>query len=367
MKKIRLTPHSVAPIKLPTLFAEFNPDLSTYEKPFIDCAGCENIDAPESVIDFLSKAVKDHPELVWDHWNPQDKNLRSKIAKLHNVDPEQVFITSGAIAGIDYCFRIFTKKGTKTGIRKPDWPGFDHYADFNENQKFYLENFDFPFVIEAEKISHFVKGKNIDFMIIANPVPVQGHLIPKDEIERLLADNPEALFIIDEADTLTPETQATHLASKYENVIFLGSLSKFYGLSGLRIGYLVSPSAYVKDFKNTINVIEVTSLAILAGNLILDDKKYQRQTQQNVVESIRLLQEACAGTTYQVAATSHCFGAYLYSETRNPKSDLEKEGIKILEGQYFGLPDSASGGRFNLSNPKNAKSAATAIKKIHLS
>lgn len=316
--------------------------------------GCENIDAPESVIDLLSKAVKNHPELIWDHWNPQDKNLRNKIAKLHNVDPEQVFITSGAIAGIDYCFRIFTQAGTKTGIRKPDWPGFDHYADFNENQKFYLENFDFPFNIGSEKISQFVKEKNIDFMIIANPVPVQGHLIPQDEIEKLLADNPETLFIVDEADTVTPETQAAHLASKYDNVIFLGSLSKFYGLSGLRIGYLICPSAYIKDFKNTINVIEVTSLAILAGNIILDDKKYQQQTQKNVADSIKILEEACIGTTYKLSATPHCFGAYLYSETRNPKNDLEKQGIKILEGQYFGLPDSVNGGRFNLSNPKNA-------------
>lgn len=365
MSKIRLQPHSVAPIKLPTLFAEFNPDLSTYEKPFIDCAGCENIDAPDSVIEALSNAIKKHPELIWDHWQPQDKNLRGKIAKLHNVAIEQVHITAGAIAGIDYTCRIFTKAGTRTGIRKPDWPGFDHYADFNENTKFYLENFDYPFEMGADKISQFVKEKKIDFMIIANPVPVQGHLIPNEDIEKMLADNPETLFLIDEADTVTPETQAAHLAAKYDNAIFLGSLSKFYGLSGLRIGYLITPLAYTDHFKNTIDVIEVSSLAILAGNIVIDDERYQKKTQENVLESIKILQDACKGTTYQLSATPHCFGAYLYSETRNPKKDLEAEGIKILEGQYFGLPDSVSGGRFNLANPKNAARVAEKIKKIH--
>lgn len=365
MKKIRLQPHSVPPIKLPTLFAEFNPDLSTYEKPFIDCAGCENIDTSDSVIELLAKAIKNHHELIWDHWNPQDKNLRSKIAKLHNVDVEQVFITSGALAGIDYCFRIFTQKGTKTGLMKPDWSGFDHYANFNENEKFYLENFEYPFIIDADKISEFVKEKNIDFMIIANPVPVQGNLIKKDDVEKLLKENPETLFIIDEADTVTPGTQAAHLASKYDNVIFLGSLSKFYGLSGLRIGYLICPKEFAIHFKNTINVIEVSSLAILAGNVVLDDKKYQEKTQQNVLESIKILEDACKGTSYQIHATPHCFGAYIYSKTRNPKKDLGEQGIKMLEGQYFGLPENVSGGRFNLSNPANAKLAADAIKKIH--
>jgi histidinol-phosphate/aromatic aminotransferase/cobyric acid decarboxylase-like protein len=362
---MKLQPRYVDPIKLPTLFAEFNPDLSTYEKPFIDCSGCENVGAADSVIDFLSKAIKSHPELIWDHWNPQDINLRNKIAKLHNVDVHQVFITSGAIAGIDYCFRIFTKEGTKTGFLKPEWPGFVHYADFHKNEKFFVENLEFPFIIDAKKISAFVQEKELDFMIFANPVPVQGNQIPMNDIESILLENPETLFVIDEADTVTPATQAASLAGKYNNVIFLGSLSKFYGLSGLRIGYLISPKEYVTAFKNTINVIEVSSLAVLAANIVLDDMSYQKQTQQNVELSLRFLQEACEGTSYQISGTPHCFGAYIYSATRNPKTDLESYKIKILEGQYFGLPENVSGGRFNLSNPALAKLAADKIKEIH--
>lgn len=365
MTKIRLKPHSVAPIKVPTLFAEFNPDLSTYEKAFIDCAGCENIDAPESVIDLLTQAIKNHPELVWDHWNPQDKNLRGKIAKLHNVDLEQVFITSGAMAGIDYCFRIFTKEGTKTGFLRPEWPGFEYYADFHRNRKFFVENFEFPFVIGSEKINAFVKDKTLDFMMFANPVPVQGNLIEKGEVEKILQENPETLFVVDEADTVTPETQAAYFAGKYENVIFLGSFSKFYGLSGLRIGYLIAPKVYAEHFKNTISSIEVSSVAILAANVVIDDKNYQETTQKNVLDSIKILEEACRNTSYEFAATPNCFGSYIYSKTRDPKKDLSEQGIKILEGQFFGLPESVSGGRFNLSNPKNAKLAASAIKKIH--
>lgn len=365
MSKIRLKPHPVAPIKIPTHFAKLNPDLSIYKNQFIDCSGCENNGTPESVEKFLIEAIKKHPGLIWDHWSPQDKNLRNKLAKLHNVDIDQVFITSGALAGIEYCFRIFTRAGTKTGFLKPGWSGFDHYADFHENEKFYVENFEFPFVIDAVKISRFVKDKKIDFMMSVNPVPVQGHLIEKNEVEKILQENPETLFIIDEADTISPETQAASLAGEYDNVIFLGSFSKFYGLAGLRIGYLISPKIYTEHFKNTINAMEVSSLAILAGNVVLDDKKYQKQTKKNVADSIKILEEACLNTTYQIAATPHCFGAYIYSRTRNPKKDLEEQGIILLEGQYFGLPKYVSGGRFNLSNPTNTTLAANAIKKTH--
>lgn len=352
MNQLRLKPHSVARLKLPTLFAEFNPDFSIQQKPFIDCSGCENNDAPESVRNALVHELEKNSALIWDHWNPQDPTLRKKIAELHKVDIDQVFITSGAIAGIDYCFKIFATAGMNVGLLKPDWPGFAHYADFYRAKKNYLANFVFPFTIDQETISRFVSHQNIDLMLFANPVPVQGNLILKNELEELLKTHPETLFVIDEADTVRPDMQGAGLAAHYDNAIFLGSFSKFYGLSGLRIGYLIAPKIHAEHFRSTINVIEVSSLAILSGNVVMDDEEYQRTTQNNVLESVRILTDACAGTDYQVAASAYCFAAYLYSEKCNPAKVLAEKGIKILEGQYFGLPDGIFGGRVNLSDPK---------------
>ena len=164
-----------------------------------------------------------------------------------------------------------------------------------------------------------MKKENLDFMIFANPIPVNGHLIEKGGIEKILQENPETLFVIDEADTVSPSRQAAHLTNRYNNAVFLGSLSKFYGLSGLRIGYLVSPKIYTKHFKNTINVLEVSSLAILAGNIVLGDEKYQQQTQKNVAQSLRLLEDACVKTAYKISATPHCFACYIYFLCNKPK------------------------------------------------
>ena len=353
-----IAPHSVAPLKLPTLFAELSSNLSTAPKSFIDCAGCENVGAPDSVIEVLSAAIRKHPELIWDHWNPQDENIRRKIARLHSVDLEQVFITSGAIAGIDYCFRIFSRPGVNVGLRKPDWPGFLHYSEFYRGKTHILENFVFPFHMEADAITQFVGEHGIELMVMANPVPVQGHIIEEKDIAQMCQKCPETLFVIDEADTLSPEKQIPHLTRNYRNLICLGSLSKFYGLSGLRIGYLICPPEYSSHFRNTINVLEVSSLAILAGNLVLDDRSYQDTTQRNVRKSIEVFESALQSSVYQIAASPHCFGAYLYSTKINPTHTLKNHGVKILEGQYFGLPEAVYGGRFNLSNPKNAELAA---------
>jgi histidinol-phosphate aminotransferase len=357
-----LTPHSVPAIKLPTLFAEFNPDYSTAEKSFTDCSGCENIDAAASVKQTLTAAIQQHPELIWDHWNPQDSNLRGKIAALHGVAAGQVFLTSGAIAGIDYTYKVFSKPGIRTGLRRPDWPGFRHYADFYRTKTVWLENLVFPFEIGNAAIGELVHREKVDLMVLANPVPVQGHQMDRAEVAELLAASPETLFLIDEADTTTPAAQAAGLVAEHSNAIFLGSLSKFYGLSGLRLGYLITPTVYAEHFRRTINVIEVSSLAILAGNVVMDDNRYQQETQARVAESIEILTKTCAGTSYQFAATPHCFGGFLYSEDRNPVEDLATAGLKILQAQYFGLPEGVKGGRFNLSNPEHARLAAEVIR-----
>lgn len=361
---LKVKAHSVEPVRLPTEFAELNADLSVYEKSYVDCSGCENKNASTNVIEKLSQAIKNHPELVWDHWNPQDRNLRKKIANLHGVSIDQVFITAGAITGIDYCFKIFGKPGTRLGLLKPDWPGFLHFAEFYKSEIKYLENLQYPFIIDCNDISNFSSNYDIDIMLFANPVPVNGYLIEKSEIEKILMKNTGTLFIIDEADTLSPDKQSCSLTNDHDNVIFLGSLSKFYGLSGLRIGYLIAPKIHASHFNKTINPIEVSSLAILAGNLILDDLKYQEWTQDNVKESIHLLREACKGTEFEITASQDCFACYIHSKSSNPKNDLLKHNIKILQGQYFGLPENVNGGRFNLADPENSKLVADKIKEI---
>ena len=169
-ENMRVQAHSVAPIKLPTEFAELTPDLKVRKKKYTDCSSCENVGAPDSVLQALGDAISKTPSLIWDHWQPQDPNLRGKIAELHGVDVDQVFITAGAIAGIDYCFRVFTKQGTTTGLLRPDWPGFEHYVDFHRNEKRWLDGFEFPFVFDPDQISRFVQREKLDCLIMANPV-----------------------------------------------------------------------------------------------------------------------------------------------------------------------------------------------------
>jgi histidinol-phosphate/aromatic aminotransferase/cobyric acid decarboxylase-like protein len=261
MLKNKIIPHFAEPIKIPTEFAKLNSNLEIYKKNYVDCSGCENIDVSFTLRKYLSNSILNYPELIWDHWDSQDLNLRSKIAKLHGVDVSQVFITSGALSGIEYCFKIFSKYNLNVGIIKPDWPGFEYFADFYRTNKFILEATEPPFGFDLERINNFVNSNNLEMMIFANPTPINGNYLDSDFLTKMLNGSKETLFIIDEADTINPEKQSAHLVNSNDNVIFLGSLSKFYGLSGLRIGYLVCPISLVEAFQKTVSVAEVTIIS----------------------------------------------------------------------------------------------------------
>jgi histidinol-phosphate aminotransferase len=321
-------------------------------------AGCENCRVSPLALEAISDP---DPEWLRDHWLAQDETLRRSLGELHGVAPEQVFLTSGAIGGIRYSFEVFTRPGLHVGLMRPDWPGFLFYAQHNRTRISCVEQLGFPFHFGARDLIEFVRREEIEFVILSNPSAVTGYLWDPDEIRELLNSCPETLFVIDEADAIYPHLSAAHLAKEHANGVFLMSFSKFYGLSGLRIGYLVTPVQYAKDFEQTINPAELASLSILAAREALRDTGYQKETQSTVQRNLSRLNAAVDASPFQLADESRCFAAYLWAEepVDDPFDFLAREGIDIVAGRIFGLE---RGGRVNLSNPSGIDTLIAALR-----
>lgn len=356
---MKVEPFSVEKIWVPTDFTEFGKT----EEDLVNLAGCENSRASKRVGELLQKYLRENPTLLTDHWQSQDPTLRKKLAELHDVASKQVYLTAGALGGIRYAFEIFVDQNTNVGLLKPDFPGFVYFANKSRVNTHWLKNTEFPFYIGNEEISDFVRNLGIGFVILSNPSAVIGTQRRQEEIKELLKSNPDTLFVVDEADSIYPETSSAYLSKEHRNGIFLWSFSKFYGLSGLRVGYLVTPNEFAEHFDKTINPAELTSLAILAATQVLDDKQYQRETQERVQRNLSSLESACEKTPYQIVSGSKCFASYMLADkgVGDPYQTLYRYGIKILHGANFGLE---SGGRVNLSSSENIGKLVQTIKTI---
>jgi histidinol-phosphate aminotransferase len=337
------TPSSVPKIWVPTQFQVFDAEHSDR----CNLAGCENC----RVSPLALEAIKDpEPDWLRDHWLAQDETLRHRLGEFHGVAPGQVFLTSGAIGGIRYAFEIFTRSGTHVGLLRPEWPGFRFYAEHNRTRLSLLEQPGFPFRFRAGDVIDFVRRERIEFLILSNPSAVTGYLWEPDEVSELLAACPETLFVIDEADAIYPELSAAHLADRHDNGVYLMSFSKFYGLSGLRIGYLVTPAAHAEHFERTINPAELASLSIVAAREAFRDTAYQEETQATVRQNLTRLEAAVGQGPFRLAPESRCFAAYLWADESadDPRDSLARQGIDSVAGEVFGLE---RGCRVNLSDP----------------
>lgn len=338
-------PFKIEKIRIPTTFRSLD------APPAEGCnlAGCENDRPSPHAIAALSNPTA---EMLIDHWDSQDARLRTDLALLHGVQPEQVFLTSGALGAIRYSFEVFGRNAKHIGLLRPDWPGFKHFADKVGARQSQLEHLVFPFHFEVDDIARFARDNAIDFVIVSNPSAVNGRFWMLDELETLVSSCPQTMFVIDEADTIYPQLTAASLANTYRNVLFLGSFSKFFGLSGLRIGYLITPREYAHPFAQIIDTMEVTSFALVAARASIADHEYQKTTQREVEANYKKVSLAVEGMPFMVAPRSQCFAAYLYAEppTPDPWDTLRQRGVDLVPASHFLLE---RGGRFNLRNPSS--------------
>jgi histidinol-phosphate aminotransferase len=105
--------------------------------------------------------------------------------------------------------------------------------------------------------------------ILASPNNPTGLAIPKKEIERIVKAA-DGFVVIDEAyHEFNPEGAALDLLMRYPNVIILRTLSKAFGLAGLRLGYLVARPEIIAEMMKSRLPFMVDRLAEQVGLLLL--------------------------------------------------------------------------------------------------
>ena len=125
---------------------------------------------------------------------------------------------------------------------------------------------------ELEKfISNSKKAK---ILYLDSPNNPTGFEFTKNELEQLIREF-EGLIIIDEAYVEFADYSVLDLTKKIDNLVVLRTLSKSFGLAGLRIGYLVANKKVVDVFNRVIQYpYPLNTIAIEAGILALQKSKY---------------------------------------------------------------------------------------------
>ena len=177
---------------------------------------------------------------------------RILAAKMFNCLPEQILLGNGAAELINALMNTLTGKvgvAVPTFHEYPNRVGFENCALLNP----IYDNEDLQYSVDD--IWEMVKTQNVDNFILINPDNPTGHYIPKSEVLKLAAKFQEAgkYLVVDESfiDFSDENQEGTLLGSadleKFSNMIVVKSISKSYGVPGIRLGVLATSNAELLD------------------------------------------------------------------------------------------------------------------------
>lgn len=182
--------------------------------------------------------------------DPQQRRLKEILSKQKNISADQILLGNGSDEVLDLIFRAFCEPAKDNIITLPPTYGmYSVLASLNdiENREVLLDD---EFQPDLDEISRTMDTCT-KLLFICSPNNPTGNLISSEKITRLL-NNFKGLVIIDEAyiDFAPQETWISKL-NEFPNLIVTQTLSKAYGLAGIRLG-LCFASAEIISVLNKI-------------------------------------------------------------------------------------------------------------------
>ena len=183
------------------------------------------LDANESPYD---NGVNRYPD-------PHQRELKKQLAALKGVRPEQVFIGNGSDEAIDLAFRIFCEPGRDNAVSiAPTYGMYRVAAQTNDVEMREVPlGPDFSLPVEALLAAADDRTK---LLWLCSPNNPTGNALPEREIEQLLRRF-EGMVLLDEAYIDFAEGRGfLPRLGEFPNLIVLQTLSKAWGMAGLRLG-----------------------------------------------------------------------------------------------------------------------------------
>nr|AUN37906.1 histidinol-phosphate aminotransferase [uncultured bacterium] len=192
--------------------------------------------------------------------DPQQASVKSILAKQHNVNPNQMLLGNGSDEVLDLIFRAFCEPKIDNVITLPPTYGmYGVLANINavENREVLLST---DFQPQIEKIFKAIDD-NTKMIFLCSPNNPTGNSFSEESVTTLL-EHFNGLIVIDEAYIDFSEKESwLKKIDQYPNLIITQTLSKAYGLAGIRLGICYASAEIISvlnKIKPPYNVNELT-------------------------------------------------------------------------------------------------------------
>jgi len=281
--------------------------------------------------------------------------LRQNIAQLYNgANPDNVLVTVGAIEANYISIRTLLSAGDEIVIMLPNYM---QIWGISKNNKYKIKTFhlreDQGWAPDLDQLNDIVSA-DTKLIAICNPNNPTGYILTDDEIDKIvaIADGVGSWILADEVyrgAERTTDKESTSFYGRYDKVLAVGSLSKAYGMPGLRIGWVVGPVDTIDEIwaRHEYTTISATmwsnQLAALAlssevrPRIIQRARKYNRRGYPVLEEWMNSRKDTFTFTSPQAAAITFVRYHLDINSTEFGERLCREKSVLIVPGDHFGM------------------------------
>ncbi|MDO8994538.1 MAG: histidinol-phosphate transaminase [Daejeonella sp.] len=264
--------------------------------------------------------------------DPLQWKVKNRLAEIKGVPAKNIFLGSGSDEAIDILFRAFCNPGVDNVITLPPTYGMYEVSANINNVRLRKVPLRTDYQLNMEAIAEAIDERT-RIIFICSPNNPTGNSIDRKDIETILA-NFNGLVVIDEA-YINYSRQKTFIQelTEYSNLVILQTLSKAWGLAGLRVGMAFASEEIIEIFnkvKPPYNINEASQeLALEALQNVDQINSWIKET---VAEREKLIAELA-----QISSVLKIYPSdanFILVKTSNPKgiySRLVNLGIIVRD------------------------------------
>ena len=280
--------------------------------------------------------------------------LRARIAQHYSeqygfaLDPAQVVVTTGSSGGFILAFLALFDAGGRVALANPGYPPYRHILSALGCEPVLLQtSAETRWAITPEILIAEHRRKPLNGVVIASPANPTGTMMPTEALRALIAAaEAEGIRVISDEiyhglDYAFPAETALRLTP---NAVVVNSFSKYFCMTGWRVGWLVAPEALVRPLERLQQnlAISVPTISQIAAQAAFDARDEMEAVKHGYEENRRILVEGLPKVGLErFLPVDGAF--YLYADVSRFTSDsidfakriLEEAGVAATPGLDF--------------------------------
>lgn len=265
------------------------------------------------------------------NYQPIKRELLEKIADYEGVEPENLVISAGSDKCLQTLALAMFKKESTISYPVPSFPRYRFYVKLMSSN---FDEIEYP-LFGGRNIENILKeAKDSDFLIIDTPSNPAGYKLSDNELNTV-SEEFEGKLILD----MALEDNGAEIGPVIENGHFIvKSFSKFMGLAGLRLGYIITSKKNAEKLRSIVSPFEINSVAQIAGKKILEDSSHLEKSREFIQKERDRIKTELDDLGIEFTDSKSTNIVLRLSKSNQEK--LSNAGINFTAGEkYRGLPD----------------------------